>query len=217
GCAASRASRTGTSSTRASRGANRSERGSVPEGDLDLHPVLREHDLAAELLARLAAEVARVAREARAEVREREDAHASHARDLRRLAGRRVCGLHRARRVLVAERRLVYEEVGAHRRVDRRLARPRVPGDDDRAPRARRADEFAVPDHAPIVDRDVLALVDAPPERPLGDAERTRVVGVEPPATLVLHEREAERRAVAVVDAERAEVVILALHLGARL
>ena len=60
--------------------------------------------------------VAHVAREvARGEMGEREQPHAGVARELGRLGGRRVAGLARARALVLEERRLVDEHVGAVR------------------------------------------------------------------------------------------------------
>ena len=76
------------------------------------------------------------------------------------------------------------------------LARPRVAGDDDAAPGARRADHLLGP-HA----GDGLAALQAPEVRALRDAERARRRGVEAPRPVVLDEGVAEGGR-AVVDRE---------------
>src|SRR5215208_16560 len=128
---------------------------------------------------------AHVAREVpRGEVGEREQAHAGVAGDRRRLGGRGVAGLARAGAFVLQERGLVDEEVGLVRVDLDGLARPRVAGDDDAAPRAGRADDL-LGLHAV----DLLPTLEPAERGALGDAERAGGVRVEAAGPVVLHER----------------------------
>ena len=109
------------------------------------------------------------------------------------LARRRVHGLLGPRLLRVAERGVVDEQVGPPRGLHGPAAGPGVAGHDDRPAAPGRLDHLAGLDDAAVRERHRRAALQRAEERPLRNAERHRLLQVEAPGALVLHERPAER------------------------
>src|SRR4051812_31551324 len=151
------------------------------EGDLDGVEVARD-DGVLEDLARLVADVAREV--PRREVGEGEELHARVAGYPRCLRGSRVPGLARASALVLTERRLVHEQVGAVGVDLDRLHRGGVAGVDDPPARTVGPDDLLGPDAV-----DGLAALQAAEVRAFGDAQRACRLDVEAPRPVVLDER----------------------------
>ena len=139
------------------------------ERDLD-HVEVARHDRVREKLARLAQHLR--AEVARGEVRQREHAHARGRGDLRSLARGRVRRLLRALALLLAEGRLVDEQLGALREVDVRERRRGVAGDEHLPPGARRPEHLLRRHDAAVGERDRLAGLEPAALGARRDAER---------------------------------------------
>src|SRR3954452_23555773 len=177
-------------------------------GNLDGVEVPR-HDGALEDRARLVADLA--AGVAGRHVREGEQPDAGLGGDPGRLARRAVAGLEGALALLVRERRLVDEHVGAVRGDAHHLGRRGAPGEDDPPAGPRRADDLLGADAV-----DGLAALEAPEVGTERDAERGRELVAQAPRPIVLEDRVAEGlRAVAHV--ERADLVAVVADRLARL
>ena len=139
-------------------------------------------------------------------MRQREQAHLGVGGDLGRLARGAVQRRGGALGVLVQERRLVDEHVGAVGGDDDRVGRRRVTADDDAPAGARLAHDLLGRD---VVDR--LAALQAAEVGPRHHAEALRELGVEAAGARVLDERVAERGP-AVADGERDDLEVVAAH-----
>src|SRR6266516_7100479 len=128
-------------------------------------------------------------------------------RHLRRFLRRRVPGVAGALALLLAEGRLVNQEIGALRRVDRRGTGARIAGDDDEPPWSRSTDEAFCRQPSAVSKLDRLALCQLAPQRPLGNAGRLGLLDVEAPAAHLLLQHIAQRGPAAVLRGERADVV----------
>src|SRR5205823_1018407 len=82
--------------------------------------------------------------------------------DLRGLFGGRVRGLAGARRLLLTERRLVDEQIGALRELYEVERRRGVARDEHLAARSRRAEHLLRSDDLPVRERDRLAALQPP-------------------------------------------------------
>ena len=120
------------------------------------------------------------------------------ARGLRGLARGRVFGLARTLGLLLGERGLVHEHVGAVGGDDERLARRGVAGEHELAPEPRRAHHLLGAHPA-----DALAALQAAEVRARRDPELLRDRGVELPRPGLLDERVPERAAAAVAHGDR--------------
>src|SRR3954468_6978327 len=178
------------------------------QGDLDRVEVARD-DRALEDRARLVADLA--AAVAGRDVGQGEQPDVGVARDLGRLARRRVAGLERALALLLDERRLVDEDVGAVGRDANHLAREAVPRDHN-APARPVGPDHLVGSHA--VDR--LAALEAPEVGAELDADLHRELVVEAPRPVLLDDRVAEGLR-AVADVEGADLVAVVLDRLPRL
>src|SRR5690349_8859743 len=178
------------------------------EGHVDRVEVARD-DGPLEHRARFVADLA--AAVAGRDVREREQPDLGLARDPGRLARGAVAGLERALALLLGERRLVDEQVGAMGGDAHHVARRRVARDDDPPPRPLGPDDLLGP-HAV----DDLAALQAPEVRAERDAELDGELVVEPARACVLDDRVAEGLH-PVADVERADLVAVVDDRLARL
>src|SRR6266540_5582286 len=128
-------------------------------------------------------------------------------RHLRRFLRRRVAGVAGALALLLAEGRLVDQEIGSLRRIDRRGTGPRIAADCHQAPRPRGADKIGRLERWTVGKCDRLALCQLAPQRSFGDARRLGLLDVEASAAHVLLQYVAERRATAMLSGKRADVV----------
>src|SRR4029453_6952264 len=149
------------------------------------------------------------------EMRQREELDLGGACDPGRLERRRVLRLPRALPLVLAERRLVDEDVGVPRGLDHRLGGTPVSGDPALAPGTSRAEHLVRGDRRTVRERDRLAALQGAPLRAGGDTERVGRLDVETPGPRFLHERVADRGD-AVRNGERLEAVVLADQLVAR-
>ena len=148
---------------------------------------------------------------ARRDVRQREQAHAGVARDLGGLQRGRVQRLRRAVALLLRERRLVDQHVGAFGEHAHGLDRRRVAGDHDAPPRPRLAEDGVGRQHAAVGQRHRLAALQRAAFRAERDAERVGRLDVEAAGPDVLDERVADRRD-AVVHREDEDAVAVTLR-----
>ena len=112
--------------------------------------------------------------------------------NLRSLLRRRVRGLVRARRLVLAEGRLVHEQIGALREVDVVERRRGVAGHKHLASRPRLAEHVLRRDDPAVRELDRLTCLEPPPVRPRRHAERVRRRDVEASRPLLLDERVTE-------------------------
>jgi hypothetical protein len=157
------------------------------------------------LVADLAAAVAR------GHMRQREQAHLGVPRQPGRVPGGRVSRLHGAIALLLGERGLVDEQVRPVRGDPHGVGRCGVAGDDQLAPRPRRAHDLIRRHPA-----DRLAALQPPEVRPGHDAQALRLGRVEFTGALVLPQHPGQGRD-AVLDADGRQRVTVAAHLGTRL
>src|SRR5260370_11744633 len=83
--------------------------------------------------------------------------------------------------------------MGLLRRIDHRGAGARVAGDDDEPARPFRTPDAFRGARRTVGQADRLALLQLPPQRPLGHARRPRLLGIEATGPLVLPHRVADR------------------------
>src|SRR2546426_226580 len=83
-------------------------------------------------------------------------------------------------------RRLVNQELRPLRRTDHGGARPRVARKNPQPPRALRAPDPLGTPRPPVRQSPRLPFLQLPPQRPLGNARRARLLGIEPPRPLML-------------------------------
>src|SRR6266542_6470249 len=99
--------------------------------------------------------------------------------------------------LLLAEGRLVDQEIGSLRRIDRRGTGPRIAADCHQAPRPRGADKIGRLERWTVGKCDRLALCQLAPQRPFGNARGLRLLDIKPAPTHVLFEGVSERWAAA--------------------
>src|SRR5438067_10771245 len=90
-----------------------------------------------------------------------------------------MSGLHGTLGFLVSERRLVDEEVGTARMLDRRGAWPGIASDDHVSARSFRSDKHRRLDDATVLERNRLTAVNLTPQRAFRNAKLLRLVGIE--------------------------------------
>ena len=127
-------------------------------------------------------------------MRQREQADLGLARDLGCVGRGRVLRLARAVALVVAEGRLVDEQVGARARPRHARDGARVAGEDDRPPGPRRPEHLAGVIVAAVRKRDGVAALERAALRPGRDAERVGSHDVEAARPRMLDQRVADRR-----------------------
>jgi hypothetical protein len=105
------------------------------------------------------------------QVRQRQHLHAGRPRELSGAGGGRVQSLVCPLLLLGGESRLVHEDVRLSSHVEHLPRGARIPGQDDLAPRPRRAQHLFGDDRTAAGHVNRLAGLQASEERPLGDAE----------------------------------------------
>ena len=148
-------------------------------------------------------------------MREREQPDAGELRHLGCLRGRRVHRLARAAALVLGERRLVDEDVGAVRCLDDVWRGRGVAGQREFPPRPSRTEHRVRGDDRAVGQRQRLARLEHPALPAGGHAERVGRGDVEAARPLVLDERVAER-ADTVLDGERLDHILTALEPLAR-
>jgi hypothetical protein len=143
-------------------------------------------------------------------VRERQHLHAGRTRQLGRAGRGRVQGLICPLLLLGGEGRLVHEDVRLPSDVEHLRRRARVPGQDDLAPSAWRAQHLFGDDRAAAGHVNCLAGLQPSEERPLGDAEGASGLDVEATRPGILGEAVAVRGD-AVLDREGEDPVVAAV------
>src|SRR6266576_2570710 len=113
--------------------------------------------------------------------------------------------------LLLAEGRLLDQEIGSLRRIDRRGTGARIAADCDQASRPRGADKIGRLERWTLGKCDRLTLCQLAPQRPFGNVRRPGLLDVEAPAAHVLLQHISERRPATVLGGERADVVTIAL------
>ena len=129
-------------------------------------------------------------------------------------ARRAVSGLYRTGHFVVGEGGFVHEQVGVARRLNGVGTGARIAGNDHAPPASPLAHEYPGIDHAPVVEGDLLAPVNAPPQRPFGDAKLPGQVGVEAAFPFLLDQGVAERGGRSMLHGEGVDPVLAAGQRG---
>ena len=144
------------------------------------------------------------------QVRQRQHLHAGSPCQLGCAGRGRVQGLVCPLLLLGGESRLVHEDVRLLSHVEHLRRGARVPGQDDLAPRSRRAQHLFGDDSTAAGQVNCLAGLQASEERPLEDAEGAGSLDVEAPRSGILGEAVAVRSH-AVLDREGEDPVVAAV------
>ncbi len=126
-------------------------------------------------------------------MRQREQPDTRSGSDLRRLSRRRVERLECSVALLLAEGRLVHEDVRAFREHLNRVGRCRVAGEHDPAPGTRLAEHRVGRDHLTVIERDRIAPLQSAALGSRRHAERIGGLHVEPARPIVFVERVPDR------------------------